>query len=342
MTLDKKKSLFIVLVSLFPSLKAQQWTTDEEYIQKFARYAVEEMNEYKIPASIKLAQGLLETGGGQSRLAKEGKNHFGIKCKENWTGPTMSHTDDAPNECFRVYEDPRSSYRDHSLFLRNRKHYAPLFSLNIKDYVGWAYGLKRAGYATNPRYSQILISKIEKYRLQEFDHLLPDQVDSYLSTRFGTKIENPVLPTENQSIESLKPKPAVAVSSPNKNSDNLVVKKTANKFAVLRHENNQVRYVTVDLPVNIEIISKKFNIPLQMLQEYNDLAYTDLMMLSGDRVFLEPKAREGKPNVHIATFGQTMWDIAQLYAIRLRDLYEYNNMKPEEEPRTGKILKLKL
>ena len=104
-------------MGVMPWSFAQEWKTDDQYIQNFAKYAVEEMEKYKIPASIKLAQGILETGGGQSRLAREGKNHFGIKCKEEWTGKTMKHTDDAPKECFRVYDNPWESYRDHSLFL---------------------------------------------------------------------------------------------------------------------------------------------------------------------------------------------------------------------------------
>ena len=160
-----KRVFNLIFIITFAATSAQIWKTEDQYIQKFAQYAVEEMELYKIPASITLAQGLLETGGGQSRLAQEGKNHFGIKCKEDWTGKTMKHTDDAPNECFRVYDDPRDSYRDHSIFLATRKYYTPLFSLDEKDYRAWAHGLKKAGYATNPRYADILISKIEKYRL---------------------------------------------------------------------------------------------------------------------------------------------------------------------------------
>ncbi|WP_374362398.1 glycoside hydrolase family 73 protein, partial [Cloacibacterium sp.] len=137
-----KKLILIFSIALFSNIQAQTWKTEDQYIQRFAQYAVEEMELYNIPASITLAQGLLETGGGQSRLAQEGKNHFGIKCKENWTGKTMKHTDDAPNECFRVYEDPRESYRDHSLFLVNRPFYKNLFQLDPKDYNGWAHGLK--------------------------------------------------------------------------------------------------------------------------------------------------------------------------------------------------------
>lgn len=189
---------------------AQDWKTDDQYIQNFAKYAVEEMEIYKIPASIKLAQGILETGGGQSRLAREGKNHFGIKCKENWAGKTMTHTDDAPNECFRVYNDPRESYRDHSLFLTTRKYYVGLFKLNMKDYRAWAHGLKKAGYATNPQYAQILINRIEKYKLYEFDNIKSDEVEAKLQqlypgfNRNGQTTKPTEHPKENTSSEQSK------------------------------------------------------------------------------------------------------------------------------------------
>ena len=166
-----KKLLSIFTIVLVSNFQAQTWKTEDQYIQRFAQYAVEEMELYNIPASITLAQGLLETGGGQSRLAQEGKNHFGIKCKENWMGKTMSHTDDAPNECFRVYDDPRESYRDHSLFLVNRPFYKNLFFLDPKDYNGWAHGLKKAGYATAPDYAQSLIRLIRLYGLDRLDKM---------------------------------------------------------------------------------------------------------------------------------------------------------------------------
>lgn len=164
-----KKIFFAFAILFISKIQAQTWKNDEQYIQRFAAYAVEEMEKYKIPASITLAQGLLETGGGQSRLAQQGNNHFGIKCKEDWTGKTMKHTDDAPNECFRVYDDPKQSYEDHSKFLAFRSYYTKLFSLDMMDYKAWAHGLKKAGYATNPKYAYILIDKIEKNKLYEFD-----------------------------------------------------------------------------------------------------------------------------------------------------------------------------
>lgn len=141
----------------------------EDYIKEYREVAVEEMRRYHIPASITLAQGLLESGAGQGTLARKSNNHFGIKCGGDWRGKTVKHDDDARNECFRVYKNAKESYRDHSKFLAGRSRYAALFKLNITDYKGWAHGLKKAGYATNPRYAYQLIDIIERYDLYKYD-----------------------------------------------------------------------------------------------------------------------------------------------------------------------------
>jgi len=140
----------------------------EAYIARFKNIAIEEMNQYGIPASIKLAQALLESANGNSTLARNANNHFGIKCTSNWQGRTVLKSDDRPDDCFRVYSNPEESFRDHSEFLL-RKRYAALFELNKDDYIGWARGLKQAGYATNPRYAELLISLIERYNLHQYD-----------------------------------------------------------------------------------------------------------------------------------------------------------------------------
>lgn len=139
------------------------------YIKKFAPAAVKNMRFYKIPASITLAQGVLESGHGESTLAKKANNHFGIKCHKGWKGRTIRHDDDEENECFRSYKNPLKSYRDHSLFLVDRDRYSGLFELKRKDYKGWAKGLKAAGYATDPKYAEKLISLIERFNLTRFD-----------------------------------------------------------------------------------------------------------------------------------------------------------------------------
>ena len=139
------------------------------YIKKFAPAAVKNMRFYKIPASITLAQGVLESGHGESTLAKKANNHFGIKCHKGWKGRSIRHDDDEENECFRSYKNPLKSYRDHSLFLVDRDRYNALFELKRKDYKGWAKGLKAAGYATDPKYAEKLISLIERFNLTRFD-----------------------------------------------------------------------------------------------------------------------------------------------------------------------------
>jgi len=143
-------------------------TSAEAYIVRFKDIAISEMNEYGIPASIKLAQALLESANGNSSLARNANNHFGIKCTSTWQGKTVLKSDDNPDDCFRVYANPEESFRDHSEFLL-RKRYAALFELNKDDYIGWARGLKKAGYATNPRYAELLISLIERYNLHQYD-----------------------------------------------------------------------------------------------------------------------------------------------------------------------------
>ena len=168
-----KKHIFIfVLVGMYCCFSLQAQTRSrqyEEYIKKYRELAVEEMKKYHIPASITLAQGLLESGAGQSTLARKSNNHFGIKCGSDSRGKTVSHDDDARGECFRAYKHPKQSYEDHSKFLVGRPRYASLFKLKITDYKGWARGLKKAGYATNPRYAEQLIGIIELYDLYKYD-----------------------------------------------------------------------------------------------------------------------------------------------------------------------------
>jgi flagellum-specific peptidoglycan hydrolase FlgJ len=142
--------------------------TSLQYIERFKAIAIQEMNLYGIPASITLAQGLYESGSGNSELARNANNHFGIKCTSDWKGKSYYKDDDNKNDCFRVYDRPEDSFRDHSNFLK-RKNYAHLFELDKNDYQGWAYGLKAAGYATNPKYPQLLIGIIQKYNLDQYD-----------------------------------------------------------------------------------------------------------------------------------------------------------------------------
>jgi len=175
--------LFVIIMFSFFFVDAQNKT--ERYIAKYSRTAINEMNKYSIPASITIAQGILESGNGESRLAIEGNNHFGIKCHSNWNGETIIEDDDEKGECFRKYENAIESYRDHSIFLTQRGRYSFLFEYKITDYKKWAKGLKKAGYATNPNYPDLIIGLIEKYDLSKFDNDRFKQKDLYFAHSYG-------------------------------------------------------------------------------------------------------------------------------------------------------------
>lgn len=337
-----KKLLAITSFFILSKHQAQTWKTEDQYIQNFASLAVEEMEKYHIPASITLAQGLLETGGGQSRLAQLGNNHFGIKCKETWTGKSMKHTDDAPNECFRVYDNPKESYEDHSKFLVERKHYAGLFNLDPKDYRGWAFGLKKAGYATNPKYAYILLSKIEKYKLYEFDNanskevlltilkLYPElQNDSSFMAKLETKKEKP---TRNipSSLAAVTEKPQfVEVKS----------KLTAlNEMLVKNHPNGGLKFVIAPEDTTIRFIANKFGISEGKIMKWNET--TNQEVKKNAIVFLEPKNSDAVVETYTVVNGDDMYAIAQKFAIKLDKLYAKNRMNYGEEPKQGDIIYL--
>ncbi|MBT0572378.1 glucosaminidase domain-containing protein [Riemerella anatipestifer] len=344
-----KKFLIASAVLVVSQFKAQTWATDDQYIQRFAGYAVEEMEKYKIPASITLAQGILETGGGQSRLAKEGNNHFGIKCKEDWTGKTMRHTDDAPNECFRVYNDPKESYEDHSKFLAYRKYYTNLFKLDPKDYRAWAHGLKKAGYATNPRYAYILIDKIEKYKLYEFDNISSKEVPFALVKLYPELNNDKEFMAKINPQKEVKKKESVTVHVPYQQTSYAEQQKTADqlrkeKLALLEgitvksHPNGGLKYVVIPTDTDVAYIAKKFDMREGRLLKWNDLSENKLK--ANDVLFLEPKSSTGSIETYKAEKGDTMHKISQKFGIKLRKLYSKNRMEYGEQPKQGQIIYL--
>lgn len=347
-TMNIKKLTIISFFAFGLGLNAQTWNTQEQYIQRFAQYAVEEMEKYKIPASITLAQGILETGGGQSRLAKEGNNHFGIKCKENWTGRTMRHTDDAPNECFRVYNSPRESYEDHSKFLAERKYYTKLFTLDMRDYKAWAHGLKKAGYATHPRYAHILISSIEKHRLYEFDKLTSEQVKDFLLSKY------PGLENDTEFM-ALYQGGAVQSGAGNSNyrisniigtnaqnsqtlASNESLQTALASMLIKNHHNGEKKYVVVPMDMKVENIANKYKITPESIMKYNELTSNELK--KGDILFLEQKQNSGVISQYISQ-GETMHQIAQKFGVKLEKLYQINKMQNGQNPVAGQVIYLK-
>lgn len=345
-----KRLFLLVSLLVLSKFSAQNWATEDQYIQKFAKYAVEEMEKYKIPASITLAQGLLETGGGQSRLAQEGKNHFGIKCKEDWTGKTMKHTDDAPNECFRVYDDPRQSYEDHSIFLSTRKYYANLFNLNMKDYKAWAHGLKKAGYATNPRYASILITKIEKYRLYEYDDTNSKEV-LYAVLKMYPNLKDDqtfMAQLEPSKMVTKKVKDPVTVEVPYKQTSYVQQQKRVeriktkaeilNSILIKSHPNDGLKYIVIPEDTTVKFIADKFRVSESRLVKWNELDTN--ILKKNDIVFLESKNSEGNTATYKAETGEDMHYIAQKFGIKLNKLYAKNRMDEGQRPSPGQLIYL--
>ena len=282
----------------------------EQYIEKYKDIAIEEMNQFGIPASITLSQGILESNAGQSYLARKGNNHFGIKCHNQWEGKTIYKDDDRIAECFRKYADPAFSYRDHSLFLYKKRRYSGLFKYDITAYQKWAKGLSKAGYATDPAYASRLIKIIEKYNLHRFD------------TRYE---EEPV--TSRGPIEKA-PVPSIE-------DFDVVGERKGHKI----YENNGKMLVKAGKKDTYLKISHEFEIKKTNLLRYNDLSVKK-ELAEGELVYLEGKRwRSQKHKYHIVRKNETWRSIAQRYGVRLSWLRIYNMFKDELFP--GEKLRLK-
>jgi LysM repeat protein len=307
--IDIRLLLAVLAVLLSAGAQAQRKNTRYvEYINTYKDLAIEQMKQYRIPASITLAQGLLESGAGMSDLARKSNNHFGIKCNNGWTGRTVHHDDDARGECFRAYSHPRDSYRDHSLFLRNGSRYAFLFKLSITDYRGWAQGLKRAGYATDPSYANRLITIIEDYELYKYDRHSSGSSSSKQTT---------------YSKKQLAKKPWLT-----------------NPHQV--HIANDIAYVVARQGDSFELIGKEIGISGKKLARYNDLD-RDYTLQAGDIVYLKEKRKQAAKQftVHIVRSGDSMHSISQRYGIRLKSLYKMNKKDGDYVPEIGDRLRVR-
>ncbi len=286
--------------------------TTEEYIIRYSPIAIKHMKEYGIPASITLAQGILESASGNSDLAMNANNHFGIKCHKDWGGDTYHKDDDEKNECFRKYKNPEASFTDHALFLSTRSRYATLFELSLTDYKGWAHGLKAAGYATNPTYAERLINLIEKYELYQYDS--------------GTK-------KKKRLFNRHQKRPHV---NPGKDETAQATGQGPREIKI----NNGVKYIVVQPGDQIQTLSQLLDIRPWMLRKYNDLP-KDTAVNAGDIIYLQSKKRKGAVQDHIVKEGETLHSISQLYGIRLSDLCAKNNLETDDTLIPGTRLKLR-
>lgn len=302
-------SLFISALLLCSSLHAEyNSTTIKQYIDQWWQTAVEEMEEFGIPASISLAQGILESGAGTSRLATEGYNHFGIKCHSGWNGKRIYADDDAEQECFRKYRNAADSWRDHSDFLRGRDRYSALFFLQRDDYVGWAKGLRRAGYATNPKYANILIKLIDNHDLSRYDKMGREEITASTGRA-------------NSNSSEIEEDNRIALSG-----------------GVFWF--NRIKTVYVQPGDNPTVIAKRHKIKKDWLLRYNDLNYTDVIK-PGDKIYLQPKRKKGKQKFHLVKEGENLNYISQLHGVRLDALATRNLVEQEFKPAVGERIFLK-
>jgi LysM repeat protein len=317
----KKRSLYFLFSFLLMGLLSQAQSSEviRQYISRYKEVAMEEMIRTGVPAAITLAQGIHETGAGTSDLVLASNNHFGIKCKTEWTGAAVYHDDDAKGECFRKYDDPRDSYRDHSDFLKNRPYYTALFKLDPEDYQGWAYGLKKAGYATNPRYPQILIKLIEDYNLQDY---------TLMALNKKPAAGNDVVWTSNtmqsESVANARVEPA---------------RRILPSYPEGRFQVNQTSVVRIEKGTSFLKVAEENRLSLPRLFEFNDMTPVDIAT-EDQLVFLQRKRKTGPTAFHILAEGETVYDVAQSEGIRLESLLEYNNLKKGMQPAAGEKLYL--
>lgn len=346
---------YVLLLSTF-SARAQKLDTAAiiSYIKLYKDIAVSEMHRTGVPASITLAQGIHESGFGNSYLAQNTNNHFGIKCKEEWKGKTFKYTDDAPNECFRVYDNVEDSYKDHSDFLKNRPRYASLFLLDKYDYKGWAYGLKKAGYATNPKYPEILIKTIEGFQLTAFDK---DQIPSYISPLQKTIVvekDEDAFYNVTDSMEVEVKKTLVKETLANDESN---LPKTVNTS--IKNESVQPTVPTKKITKNIfrvndckavklyiakgetlDLIANILKIEKQNLLAYNDIT-DETVLKDGQTIFIQQKKKSNKEGNYKVKPEDNIWSISQKKGIRLASLLKMNKMETGEEPAAKETLVLK-
>lgn len=304
---------------------AQSKSFDEKaklYIKKYGAWAIEEQQRSGIPASITLAQGIYETGAGESELATQANNHFGIKCKKEWRGATFAHTDDAPNECFRKYTTAKESYIDHSDYLKNSVRYAELFTFDKSDYKSWAKGLKRCGYATNPIYAQKLIKMIEDYDLQTYTFAA-------------------VTATTDEGILLADATPA-KTTPVNRNFITDAADQAQEMIMGSREDGtvrvNDLRAVYCTKGETLLDKAMKYNIRYARLLEINEL--TDEPLKREMYIYLEPKKNKGTRAVYIVKEGETIELIAHNEGMNSRQLRIYNLLAQNEQAVPGSVLKL--
>lgn len=315
----------LIVVTLFSSKWAAAQRNDDviSYINTYKELAIHEMQRSGIPASIILAQGIHETMAGKSDLVLRSNNHFGIKCKDNWLGDKVYHDDDATQECFRSYSSPADSYADHSDFLKNSPRYAFLFKLDPEDYKDWAFGLKKAGYATNNAYSQILIKLIEDYNLQQY-----------------TLIALGKLPSQQNEVLNATTVPGVEVNAstgPQEQKQPTIINRPTypeSEFTI-----NRTRVVFAKAGTALLSVARQYDVSLARLLDFNDMQEEEVLT-EDQLIFLQRKRKVGANESHIVQPGEALYDICQSEGVRMESVLEYNHLERQDQPAVGEKINL--
>ncbi|MCP4124314.1 MAG: LysM peptidoglycan-binding domain-containing protein, partial [Bacteroidetes bacterium] len=316
--------LTILALILVTMVFAQKDLTVEQYIDRYKEISIKEMEKSGIPASITLAQGILESRYGNSTLSLASNNHFGIKCHKGWSGKTYYHDDDKKNECFRVYKNPEQSFKDHTEFLQTRSRYEFLFEYDSAEYKKWAHGLKKAGYATNPKYGNILVDLIERHELYIYDR--PGRNAVVLRPHEERNKQDQVETNDDfKMTESKVTVPAEAIEAGS----------ISGEIAY-----NRIRAVVVSKYDNLFTIADRHGVTATRIEKYNDLMPRQELE-EGMLLYLQPKrGRSTRQRTHVIQRDENMWDISQLYGVKLDKLIQRNLLEEGEEPVTGSVLSL--
>ena len=336
---------FTFVIKMNSSLFAQETQSPAilEYIQLYSPIAIEEMIRTGVPASIKIAQGILETNAGRGDLVLRSNNHFGIKCKTSWTGEKVFHDDDEEGECFRKYASAYDSYVDHSNYLKSQPRYSFLFSYDKDDYASWAWGLKKAGYATNQIYAQTLIKYIEQYRLNQLNNFesVPDEeslksffIAFYGESNIAKAVSGYTNPVSEKNIESLK------VDDANEADKEFIAKKESYPSGIFKV--NGLKVIHAKKGTSLLAIAKKYKQHLSNLVYWNELSKNITILNEDQLIFIQKKRKTGSSQYHVVNPHEDLREISQKEGIQLSSLLKLNKLIFGSQPKAGEKLSLQL
>jgi LysM repeat protein len=349
----KKKIIFLLSALVLIHFSYAQKEKGEAYISKYKDIAMSEMQRSGVPAAITLAQGILESQFGESDLCIQSNNHFGIKCKTEWTGEKVYHDDDAKHECFRSYPDAAASFKDHSDFLKNRPYYTDLFKLDPADYPGWAYGLKKAGYATEKDYPQKLMKVINDYNLNQYTLLVLNNKNQMPSsdavTNTTVAIHSSPEPEPAKELPAAKPV-IVNITETEKETEDTRITPVSKKNSIntINTNNypdgvftiNHTKVLFAKAGTSLLSLANQYDIALSKLIDFNDMNDADILD-NASLIFLEKKLKKGSIDFHVVQNNESLLEICQKEGVRLESILEYNGLKKNMQPLSGEKIYLR-